>query len=53
VSSGRSLSAAQFMQDATLTGWTTQLNAGDILAFVLTSVSVLNQLTLSLALQRR
>jgi hypothetical protein len=47
------LSAVQFMQDMTLTGWTTQLNVGDILAFVLTSVSVLNQLTLSLALQRR
>jgi hypothetical protein len=47
------LNAAQFMQDSTLAGWTTQINAGDILAFVLTSTSGINQLTLSLALQRR
>jgi hypothetical protein len=46
------LVASDFEQDTTLTGWQTQLNAGDWLAFVLTSVSGINQLTLSLAVTR-
>jgi hypothetical protein len=46
------LADARFAQDATLVGWTTALEAGDILAFVLTSVAGIGQLTLSLALAR-
>src|SRR5215472_11705367 len=46
------LAAANFSQDATLTGWTTALNARDILAFVLTSVAGISQLMLSLGVTR-
>ena len=46
------LAGAPFSQDTTLTGWTTALNPGDILAFVLTGVSGINQLTLSLGVIR-
>ena len=46
------LAAAQFSQDTMLTGWTTALNAGDILAFILVSCSGINQLTLSLGVTR-
>jgi hypothetical protein len=46
------LTGAQFSQDVTLAGWSTVLNPGDILAFVLTGVSGINQLTLSLGVIR-
>jgi hypothetical protein len=42
------LSSAQKYQDATLTGWTKTINAGDILAFNVDSAATLTRVTLSL-----
>lgn len=46
------LSSAQKSQDTTLTGWTTSLSAGDVLAFNVTSASVLNRANLVLGVKR-
>lgn len=46
------LSNAQSTQDTALTGWTTTLNAGDVLAFNVNSVSGLQFVTLSLGVTR-
>jgi len=46
------LSSQQSSQDTTLAGWTPQLSQGDILAFVISSVSGLNNLSLALATTR-
>jgi hypothetical protein len=46
------LVASSFAQDIALTGWATALKAGDILAFVVTSVINIAQCTLSLEVQR-
>ena len=42
------LSSAQKSQDSTLTGWTTAIAAGDILAFNVDSVATVERVTLSL-----
>ena len=42
------ISTAVKSQDATLTGWTTSIVAGDILAFNVDSVTTIKQLTVSL-----
>ena len=42
------ISATTKAQDSTLTGWTTSITAGDILAFNVDSVSTLTRVTLSL-----
>ncbi|MDP2105106.1 MAG: hypothetical protein Q8J76_03840, partial [Desulfobulbaceae bacterium] len=42
------LSSAQKNQDVDLTTWTTEINAGDILAFCVDSVSTVQRVTLSL-----
>lgn len=42
------LSSAQKSQDATLTGWTKTINAGDILAFNVDSVATIERVTVSL-----
>ena len=42
------ISSAQKNQSATLTGWTTTLNAGDILAFNVNSVTSITRCTISL-----
>jgi len=42
------LSSAAKTKDTTLTGWTTSVNAGDILAFNLDSVSTIQRLTIAL-----
>lgn len=46
------LVGAQKSTDAVLTGWTTALNAGDILSFRFTSVATLIRLTIALGVQR-
>lgn len=46
------LSAAQKSTDSTLTGWTTAINAGDILAFNVDSASTVRQVTLALKIRR-
>jgi hypothetical protein len=46
------LTAAQFMQDTTLTGWSTTLNAGDVLAFYVLGLPSVTQATLSLLVTR-
>jgi hypothetical protein len=46
------LSNQQTNQDTTLSGWTTQLNVGDVLAFNIDTVSGLQFVTLSLAVAR-
>jgi hypothetical protein len=46
------ISAAQKSQDATLTGWTTAIAAGDILGFNVDSVTSITRLTLSLKVKR-
>jgi hypothetical protein len=51
-SSPPTLSSSQKAQDATLSGWTTQLSAGDVLAFNLASASTVTRLTLSLKVKR-
>lgn len=45
------LSAARYATDTTLTGWTVQVNAGDVLTFQLESTSGLEQVTVYLQLQ--
>jgi hypothetical protein len=47
------LSSAISSQDTTLTGWTTSLNAGDIIFFNLNSVSTLNRVIIALGVKRR
>lgn len=42
------ISSATKAQDSTLTGWTTSISAGDILAFNVNSVTTLTRVTLSL-----
>lgn len=42
------LSSAQKSQDTTLSGWTTSITAGDILAFNVDSCSTITRVTLSL-----
>ena len=42
------LSAVQKSQDSTLTGWTTTITAGDILEYIVDSVSTVTRVTLSL-----
>jgi hypothetical protein len=46
------ISAAQSSQDSTLTGWTTALSAGDILAFNVDSAATITRVTLSLFVLR-
>jgi len=46
------LTAAQKNTDSTLTGWTTSIAAGDVLEFVLDSVTTCQRLTLTLVIQR-
>lgn len=46
------LSGAQKYQDATLTGWTTAIAAGDILAYNVDSVATITRLTVSLKATR-
>lgn len=46
------LSGAQTSQDSTLSGWTTALNAGDIIGFNVDSVSTVERVTLSLAVTK-
>lgn len=46
------ISAARSAQDTTLTGWTTSLSKGDILAFNVDSVTSINQVMLSLGVVR-
>lgn len=46
------ISAAAKAQDVTLTGWTTALAAGDILAFNISSVTTIQKATLSLRVAR-
>ena len=47
------VSAATKAEDTTLTGWTTTLNEGDILAFNVDSASTIQRATLSLKLQKQ
>jgi len=42
------ISSAVKTKDTTLTGWTTTVNAGDILAFNVDSVSTVQRLTIAL-----
>jgi hypothetical protein len=42
------ISAVQNSQDATLTGWTTAIAAGDILAFNVDSCATITRVTISL-----
>jgi len=46
------ISAAQKSQDSTLTGWTTAIVAGDILAFNVDSCSTITRVTISLKVER-
>lgn len=46
------LSSASKAQDATLTGWTTTITAGDILRFNIDSVSTITRLTLSIKMRK-
>jgi len=46
------ISSAQKSQDATLTGWTTAITAGDILAFNVDSCSTITRVTISLKVER-
>lgn len=46
------LSSAAKSQDSTLTGWTTLINAGDILRFNVDSVTTITRVTLSLKVSR-
>lgn len=46
------LSSAQKSEDTTLTGWTTTVAAGDVLEFVLDSVTSIKSLTVSLTIRR-
>jgi hypothetical protein len=46
------LSSAQKASSSTLTGWTTSLNAGDVIVFYLSSVSTITQLAVQLQVTR-
>jgi hypothetical protein len=46
------ISTAKKSQDSTLTGWTTSLAAGDILAFNVNSATSITRVTISLKVQR-
>jgi hypothetical protein len=46
------ISSAQKSQDATLTGWTTAIAAGDILAFNVDSCTTIKRVTISLKVER-
>jgi hypothetical protein len=46
------ISSATKAQDSTLTGWTTAINAGDILAFNVDSVSTVQRVTIALSVTR-
>jgi hypothetical protein len=46
------ISSAQKSQDSTLTGWTTSISAGDILAFNVDSCSTIARVTLSLKVEK-
>jgi len=46
------IAAAQKSQDVTLTGWTTAIYAGDILAFNIDSCATIERVTLSLMVER-
>jgi len=46
------ISAAQKSQDATLTGWTTTITAGDVLAFNVDSAATVTRLTITLKATR-
>jgi hypothetical protein len=46
------ISNARKYQDSTLTGWTKTINAGDILAFNVDSVSTITRLTISLKVKK-
>jgi hypothetical protein len=46
------ISSAQKYQDSTLTGWTKTINAGDILAFNVDSVSTITRLTIALKVKK-
>lgn len=46
------ITTATKSQDATLTGWTTAISAGDILAFNVNSVTTIQRVTLSLKVRR-
>lgn len=47
------LSAASKATSTTLTGWTTTITAGDVLAFSVTSASTITRVTLTLSVNRR
>jgi|Deesub1362A_J573_1020465.scaffolds.fasta_scaffold03070_3 hypothetical protein len=46
------ISSGQKYQDSTLSGWTTQLNEGDILAINVDSVTGIQRLTISIKVER-
>ena len=46
------LDGAQKSQDATLTGWTKTINAGDILAFNVDSAATVTRVTLALKVKK-
>lgn len=46
------ISAAQKSEDATLTGWTKTINAGDILAFNVDSCSTIKRVTIALKVKK-
>ena len=46
------LSSADHSQDATLTGWTTAISAGDVLRFNVDSATTVTRVTLALKLRR-
>ena len=46
------ISSAQKSQDATLTGWTTAITAGDILAFNVDSCTTITRVTISLKVEK-
>ena len=46
------LSTAQAAQDSTLTGWTTSLSAGDIIAYNVDSASTVTRVTISLVVEK-
>jgi hypothetical protein len=46
------ISSAQKYQDATLTGWTKTINAGDILAFNVDSAATITRVTLALKIKK-
>ena len=46
------ITTAQKAQDATLTGWTTSIAAGDVIAFNVDSVTTIQRVTIALKVQR-